>query len=77
MKTIQEVLIMEDIRAEQKTLDCRYRVSSMMRQEIIRRRLGFESQASIAADLGIHQSTISRVMTEYLKSKAEGGQNYE
>ena len=68
---------MKDIRAEQQKLDCRFRVDPAMRQEIIRRRLGGESQASISSDFEIHQSSVSRIMTDYLKSKEEGGRDHE
>ncbi len=64
---------MNTVKHEQEKLDCRWKTTPEQRREIIERRLNGESQASIARSIGdgLHQSSISRIFAQYLKSKIE------
>lgn len=52
-----------------KDLDRRWKLDSSARQAIVERRLAGATQREIAEDYGIHQSTVSRVVSDWLKSK--------
>ena len=66
---------MDRITKQQEECDCRYRTNSEMREAIITKRLDGQSQASIAQEFSLHQSTISRIMAGYFKSQEEGNDN--
>ena len=55
--------------------DKRYHLSNEDRKDIIECKLAGISQAELAEVYGVHQSTISRVIAEYLKSNMEENEN--
>ena len=66
---------MHSLPKKQERLNCKYRTTESQRQAIIERRLNGESQAAIARDYDIHQSTVSRIVAEHLKANEEGNDN--
>lgn len=68
---------MSKIKEQQQKLDCRYKLSENQRMEIISRRINGESQAQLSILFGVHQSTISRIVKEYLQNKPEEETNNE
>ena len=70
--------IMRSIKAIQQALDCRWKLNADQRREIIDRRINaHESQASLANAFGVHQSTISRLVSDHLRQQAEEKENHE